>query len=166
MARMSRPLAESLLAFLSPCDHDDSWRVPSSVSASALLSLALEVGGDDLTFFDSAEMLIWDVARHEGYDIPPYPLAGCGDAREFLSDAQVRSVPAWYEARGVDVGGGGRLCEQACLMARNGGFWRRVLPVPAMALESASALAPFLCEAIGFCLGDDDGAADPTLFSC
>lgn len=35
-------------------------------------------------------------ARHRGYDLPPYPLAGCGEIRAFFADEGVRNVPDWY----------------------------------------------------------------------
>ena len=52
-----------------------------------------------------------DIARHDGYNIPAYPMAGCGDVREFLSDEDVRNVPEWYERH---LGNWGAMCTTRC----------------------------------------------------
>ena len=79
MARMMRPMARKLVDLLGTyATSDGSYRLPPEVTPDRLLALALEIGGDDLMFFDAAEMLVWQVARHEGYVIPDYPLAGNG----------------------------------------------------------------------------------------
>jgi hypothetical protein len=130
------------------------------------MGLSLEVAGGDLTFFPAGEMLIWEVARHEGYDIPPYPMAGCGEGREFLADAGVSSIPAWYEARGIPTEVTRDFYAYACLMARDRTFWRKVYVVPAAVVGDASTLAVSLARALRFCLGDESAEDDPTLFRC
>lgn len=64
-----------------------------------LLSIIL---GDRMQVGD-ASRYIYAYGRQIGYDLPPYPLAGCGDVREFFADEHVSTVPEWYERKlGID----------------------------------------------------------------
>ncbi len=71
--------------------------LPLGVTLPRLLHLVDETMGEDMRRYPDGRMLIWDIARHDGYNIPAYPMAGCGDVREFLADEGVRTVPEWYE---------------------------------------------------------------------
>ena len=74
----------------------DRWRPHRALE---LLSFVL---GDRAQVGD-ASRYIFAYARHRGYDLPPYPLAGCGEIREFFADEGVRNVPDWYEKKlGLD----------------------------------------------------------------
>lgn len=160
-------LAPYLLSLLEPYVAEEGRRpLPYGVGASDLLHLASVVMGDDLVVYPHGEMLVWDIARHEGYDIPPYPLAGCGEAQEFLADYGVHDVPGWYELRGVSRSVSSEFFAYGCVMARNGGLWRRVWAVPTAELEQAPTLAAWLAEGIRFALGEQTDAEDARLFRC
>lgn len=75
----------------------DRWRPHRALE---LLSFVL---GDRAQVGD-ASRYVFAYARHRGYDLPPYPLAGCGEIRAFFADEGVRNVPEWYE-RKLGVGG-------------------------------------------------------------
>ena len=140
--------------------------VPDACKSDALLACALEIMADDLTFQPNAEMLVWDIARHEGYNIPPYPMAGCGQGREYLTEVGARDVPGWYELRGLTREQAVSLVGSSCLMARNRGFWRKVLFLSAADVGDATRLAPYMVQALAFALGEQTDADDPTLFKC
>ena len=61
--------------------------------ASVLLGPRVEVG--------DAALYLRHFARHQGYNIPPYEYAGCGEMKEFLADQGVRDAPGWYVKIGV-----------------------------------------------------------------
>lgn len=75
----------------------DRWQPHRALE---LLSFVL---GDRAQVGD-ASRYIFAYARHRGYDLPPYPLAGCGEIRAFFAEEGVRNVPEWYE-RKLGVGG-------------------------------------------------------------
>lgn len=167
MERMIEPLAVSLRDRLADCKQPNGlYRVPREVRLDSLLSLVGEVMGQDLTLFRSGEMLLWDVARHEGYNIPSYPVANSKEVRAFLASYGASDVPEWYKMRGVSYGVTDKFYQYACIMARNARFWRKIVVVPALELVDAGRLAPYLIQAIDFCLGDDTDQTDPTLFKC
>ena len=70
----------------------DRWRPHRALE---LLSFVL---GDRAQVGDASRYL-FAYARHRGYDLPPYPLAGCGEIRAFFADEGVRNVPEWYERK-------------------------------------------------------------------
>ncbi|MCH3942674.1 MAG: hypothetical protein WAY93_10965 [Atopobiaceae bacterium] len=165
MARMERRAAEALGRFLSRWRRDDgSYELPPSVTAGSLLALAQEVLGNDLVVERQGEMLVWRLARRQGYAIPSYPLAGSGEGRLFLSEEGVESVPGWYEKVGVGRQVSAEFWRYACVMARNDGYWRRVWAVPKEDLADAGALAGVIARAAAFCLGEETGDDDPALF--
>lgn len=166
MARMMRPVADKLIGLLDGrVTGSNQAALPRGVTAGDLLRLALEVGRDDLMFFESAEMLIWQVARHEGYVIPDYPLAGNGEARKFLAEYGVEDLPSWYELRGVPRAKSARFWSYSAFMARDTRFWRKVIVFPKSDLSDASRLAPVVRDALEFCLSDATGDDDTCLFS-
>ena len=169
-----RALAPRLIALLEGfcCDEgsggsegsSSACGLPSGVSAGRLLGLVGEVLGPDFAFFRAGEMLIWEVARHEGYTIPAYPMAGCGDVREFLADYGARDVPSWYEARGVARSVVADFYAWSCILVRNRDFWRRILLVPTSDVDDPATLMPHLLCALHFCEGHATDADDPALF--
>ena len=64
----------------------DRWRPHRALE---LLSFVL---GDRAQVGDASRYL-FAYARHRGYDLPPYLLAGCGEIRAFFADEGVRNVP-------------------------------------------------------------------------
>ena len=142
------------------------YHLPESVGAQALLGLASEVMRDDLAVYPHGEMLLWDIARHEGYVIPPYPLAGFGEAQQFLADYGAADVPGWYELRGIGPEVTRDFYAYGCVMSRNRSFWRRIWAVPVGDLSDANLLAAWLARAIAFSLGNATDTDDPFLFRC
>lgn len=145
---------------------DAASDIAPGVLPARLLGLVGEILGADFAFFRSGEMLIWEIARHEGYSIPEYPMAGCGDAKEFLADYGVRDVPSWYEARGISRDVVARFYAYSCIMVRNREYWRKVLLLSATDAESTATLVPHLLTALRFCDGVATQDDDPTLFRC
>lgn len=144
-----------------------AYELPAGVSAPRLLGLVGEVLGLDFAFFRAGEMLIWEVARHEGYTIPAYPMAGCGDVREFLADYGARDVPSWYEARGVSREVVADFYAWSCMLVRSRDFWRKILLVPTGDVDAPATLVPHLLRALRFCesrQGAMADAGDGTLF--
>lgn len=137
------------------------------VSASRLLRLVDEVMGEDLARFPDGRMLIWHIARHDGYRIPDYPMAGCGDAREFLADEGARDVPDWYRVHlGMDRAAYDQMYRYELVMVRNRALWRRVFlaPTAAMASTDADAMARTALPWLAFALGSATSRDDPALF--
>lgn len=128
------------------------------VGCERLLQLVDEAMGDDLRRYPDGRMLIWDIARHDGYNIPAYPMAGCGDVREFLSDEDVRNVPEWYERHlGIGRDVYDEMYRYELVMVRNRTLWRRVFVVPSGRLQRMDTLLEELDEWLGFGLGSGVG---------
>ncbi len=49
-----------------------------------------------------ASHYIYHFARKQGWDIPAYPLAGCGEIKRFFTEQGVSDVPSWYVKIGVE----------------------------------------------------------------
>ena len=127
--------------------------------------LAQEICRDDLDYFESAEMLVWEVARHEGFVIPDYPLASNSEVKAFLKEYNARDVADWYQKRGVLRSSYDQFWKSSALMARNRTFWRKVIVFPKSDMDDANLLARDLCVAVTFCMGKEDGERDSRLFS-
>ena len=128
------------------------------VRCDRLLQLVDEAMGDDLRRYPDGRMLIWDIARHDGYNIPAYPMAGCGDVREFLSDEDVHNVPEWYERHlGIGRDVYDEMYRYELVMVRNRALWRRVFVVPSGRLQQMDMLVDELNEWLGFGLGSGVG---------
>lgn len=100
---------DGLLAFLSA----DRGRY----RAKRLASLVSYVLGDRATV-GSPTGFIYVFARSLGYDIPPYPLAGSGEIREFFRDEGVANVPEWYATLGIEGDDYERLHERTAVVVR------------------------------------------------
>ncbi len=128
------------------------------VGCERLLQLVDEAMGDDLRRYPDGRMLIWDIARHDGYNIPAYPMAGCGDVREFLSDEDVRNVPEWYERHlGIGRDVYDEMYRYELVMVRNRALWRRVFVVPSGRPQRMDTLLEELNGWLGFGLGNGVG---------
>lgn len=141
------------------------------VTCGQLLRLLREVLGEDLAIYPDGRMLIWDIARHDGYRIPDYPMAGCGDAKEFLSDEGARNVPEWYERHlGMDRATYDEIYRYELVMVRNRALWRRVFLIPSAtmaAVRSGSTGGEALAterEWLAFALGSMTNREDGRLF--
>ena len=133
-------------------------QAPGRVGCERLLQLVDEAMGDDLRRYPDGRMLIWDIARHDGYNIPAYPMAGCGDVREFLSDEDVRNVPEWYERHlGIGRDVYDEMYRYELVMVRNRVLWRRVFVVPSERLQRMDTLLEELDGWLGFGLGSGVG---------
>jgi len=73
---------------------------PERVSGKDALLLVVDLCDSWACIYDGMGY-IFEYGRHQGYNLPPYPLAGCGEIREFLADQGVSDVPSWYERIGV-----------------------------------------------------------------
>ena len=125
--------------------------------------------GEDLARFPDGRMLIWAIARHDGYNIPPYPMAGCGDVKEFLSDEGARNVPDWYERHlGIDRDQYEAIYQYELVMVRNRKWWRKVYMVPSATMtrrgEPGGPLLEAIVKWLEFSLGEASDAEDPSLF--
>ena len=143
--------------------------LPAGVTCGRLACLMEEILGDAICRYPDGRMLIWDIARHDGYNIPEYPMAGCGDVREFLEDEGARNVPDWYERHlGIGREDYDAMWRFELVMVRNQAFWRRVFQVPTtMSQQTSSPGGAYLEELrswLMFALGSENGSDDPWLF--
>lgn len=139
------------------------------VTCGDLLRLLREVLGEDLAVYPDGRMLIWDIARHDGYRIPDYPMAGCGDVKEFLHDEGARNVPEWYELHlGMGRADYDEIYRYELVMVRNRALWRRVFAVPSSVMAQKGASGGALLEAelawLRFALGRATDRDDARLF--
>lgn len=166
MERINRSLAEAVRALImGNRQADGTFSLPRQVTTDALLDLVGEALGQELTYYPDINDLIWDVARHQGFVIPACPVESRGDAKAFLQEYGVKNAKEWYAQRGFESKGIDGI-RGAALMARNQRFWRKVIKAPKPSDTDASQLAPYLIQAIDFCLDDLDDEVDPTLFRC
>ena len=166
MARMLVNLGKDFVeAVESWIDDSGKLDLPQQIKPEALLKLAQEICRDGLDYFESAEMLVWEVARHEGFVIPDYPLASNSEVKAFLKEHDARDVADWYQKRGVLRSSYDQFWKSSALMARNRTFWRKVIVFPKSDMDDANLLARDLCVAVTFCMGKEDGERDSRLFS-
>ncbi len=95
--------------------------VASSVERMSLLrqvDLLSFVMGEGLVAGPASQYCYY-YARRQGYDIPPFPLAGCGEIKEFFSDQGVSNVPEWYSKIGIDEKGYTCLHERTIVVVRD-----------------------------------------------
>ncbi len=139
--------------------------LPSGVTLPRLLRLVDETMGEDMRRYPDGRMLIWDIARHDGYNIPAYPMAGCGDVREFLADEGVRTVPEWYARHlGIERAVYDEMYAYELVMVRNRALWRKVFVMPVSTINREDALLEELGRWLDFGLGSTTSLDDPTLF--
>ena len=166
MARCKMNLARRLVSLLDDMRMPNgTYEIPNGVSGAALLKLALEVGADDLTFFEHIDQLVWAVARHEGYVIPDYPMDSNSEVRAFLAEYGAETVEDWYRLRGVTDAVLAEDWRHAGLMARNVPFWRKIVPASKEDLDNPARVAGPIRDALAFCLSATTGEDDARLFS-
>lgn len=153
MARIRRALSVELIGDIdSLTDEHGAVRIPATVDTDDLLELFLELGGEDVNYYDSSEMLIWDIGRKLGFYIPDYPLESNSEVRKFLNDFGVEDVPAWYELLGVPHEVSHEFWKYAAICARDEHFWRRILLFPKAHMRDAGAFAVDVRTALEHCL--------------
>lgn len=162
---MRAALAQRILSLLPQSQNE----LPQGVTVSAVFKLVQEALGDNLKIFADGRMLIWDIARHDGYNIPAYPMAGCGDIKEFLADEGARNVPDWYKKHlGMNREAYDSMYLFELVMVRNLAFWRKVYEVPSAVMhdreDHADALYGLIYTWLDFALGQQTGLDDPRLF--
>jgi hypothetical protein len=106
---------------------------------SAVLGDRAEVG--------DASAYLFHYARSQGYNIPPYPLAGNGEIREFFADQGVEDVPSWYERIGIDHAAYERLPRSTIVAVRHRTFTRKAFLLPGV----------FYRQDSGFCGLEESG---------
>ncbi len=107
-----------------------------SIGENGLLELVFTTLGPAITVCDGVRY-IYVYARQLGYDIPPYPLAGCGEIKEFFRAFGVASVPEFYEKVGIDRETYADLANKTAVAVRNGQGMRKlfVVDVPFCSIE-------------------------------
>lgn len=118
-----------------------------------LLSLLL---GDRAQVGD-ASRYVYEYGRRAGYDLPPYPLAGCGEIREFFADQGVRTVPEWYERKlGVDGRAYARLPSWTIVVVRDREGRRKAFFLDGIRYRNAAAFENLADSGIARTLSEDD----------
>ena len=153
----------------SPISPDALVTRHASLTDGSVYRLLLECLGEDVEVFPDGRMLIWNLARHDGYNIPPYPMAGCGDVKEFLRDEGARNVPDWY-AKHLHIGSDvyEHIYRYELVMVRNSLRYRRVWMVPSTTMSERGALggplAAVMLDWARFALGAQTNEDDERLF--
>ena len=130
-------------------------------SPHRLLELLSFVLGDRAQVGD-ASRYIYAYARHRGYDLPPYPLAGCGEIREFFADEGVRNVPEWYERKlGLDEAAYASLPSQTVVAVRDRDNRRKAFFLDGIRYRNAAAFENLADS--GFARTLDDAELDTLL---
>lgn len=166
MARVMTPMAKRLITLLdSYRTPDGMYELPTTVSAEALMKLALEIGRDELSFFAKADEVVWAVARHEGYIIPDFPLDSNSEVKSFLEEYGATNTTDWYIKHGLSIMSVTHFWLYSCFMARNQLFWRRLFVFRASEVTDANLLARRVHDALTFCLSKQTGDDDHRLFA-
>lgn len=130
--------------------ESDRWR-PHRLAD--LLSHAL---GDRIQVGDASRYLFAH-ARRQGYDLPPYPLAGCGEIREFFADEGVRSVPEWYDRKlGVAGPAYEALPSQTILVARDRANRRKAFFLDGIRYRDAAAFESLADSGLARTFSEED----------
>lgn len=98
------------------------------VGAKGLLGFAMDVLGPAVTVCDASNY-IYVYARQLGYDIPPYPLAGCGEIKEFFADFGIASIPEFYKQVGIGEEAYAALPDKTAVAVRDESGRRKLLLV-------------------------------------
>lgn len=93
-------------------------RRAGAVDAADVARLVDALAGSRIEVGDASRYLI-RYARQQGYDIPAYAFAGCGEIKQFFRDQGVRDVPGWYEKIGVPSGDVDRLYGRTMVVTRD-----------------------------------------------
>ena len=102
-----------------------------------------------------ASAYIFQYARSQGYMIPPYPMAGNGEFKEFLADQQVRNIPEWYLKLGVDEEQYQRLNQQTIVVVRTRHFHRVALFLDGVFYKQGKGFLPLSESGVADKLDDE-----------
>jgi len=108
---------------------------PERVGGGPAFRMVVDLCGRRAVLHDGMSY-IFAYGRHQGYDLPPYPLAGCGEIREFLADQGVKNLPEWYERIGVGPELYRDFYHYRLLVCIDPGYRRHALPVAIVWLDS------------------------------
>lgn len=103
---------ELVALFCSALESEQEWQ-----NVWRLARLTSKLLGDRLEAGDASQY-IYHYARRQGYDLPPFPLAGCGEIKQFFFDEGVEDIPQWYERLGIVGEEYQRLHEKTIVAAR------------------------------------------------
>ncbi|EQI12103.1 UNVERIFIED_ORG: hypothetical protein QOE_3048 [Clostridioides difficile F501] len=128
----------------------DRWRPHRALE---LLSFVL---GDRAQVGDASRYL-FAYARHRGYDLPPYLLAGCGEIRAFFADEGVRNVPDWYGKKlGLDERAYEALPSQTVVVVRDRADRRKAFFLDGIRYRNAAAFENLADSGFSRTLSEDD----------
>lgn len=128
----------------------DRWRPHRALE---LLSFVL---GDRAQVGDASRYL-FAYARHRGYDLPPYLLAGCGEIRAFFADEGVRNVPDWYGKKlGLDERAYEALPSQTVVVLRDRADRRKAFFLDGIRYRNAAAFENLADSGFSRTLSEDD----------
>ena len=111
--------------------------------ARRLAALASHALGDRCTV-GSPGGFIFVLARSFGYDIPPYPLAGSGEIREFFRDEGVANLPEWYASIGIEGDDYERLHEKTAVVVRGSAGTRTLFLLEGVLFSHEKAFSRFV----------------------
>ncbi len=134
------------------------------LSGSDLLNLTIAALGDRVSVNDGPEY-IYAYARQQGYNIPPYPLAGCGEIKEFFADNGVKNVPEWYGKIGISRETYRVLNEKNLIVVRNAGNKRKAFVINSWSKISDKDALRLTTDILHFALADEEeNKQDDTVF--
>jgi len=135
-----------------------------TLSGENLLHLTLAVLGDRVSVNDGPEY-IYTYARQQGYNIPPYPLAGCGEIKEFFADYGVKNVPEWYGKIGISLETYKVLHEKNLIVVRNAAHQRKAFPIESWGRLSDEDALKLATDILVFArVEGQEGVEDTTIF--
>lgn len=101
-----------------------------------VLSLLVDVLGKDFWLMEDPLRLPALMARHEGYNIPPFAYAGCGEIKDFFADKGVADVPEYFASVGIPWETYQELYAYELIVARNKSYAKKVFLVSAATLDT------------------------------
>lgn len=101
-------------------------RRAGAIDAADAARLVATIMGDRIKVGDASRYLV-EYARAQGYDIPSYAFAGCGEIKQFFRDQGVADVPSWYEKLGVPADDARRLYGHTLIEVRDFEFRRMAI---------------------------------------
>lgn len=111
--------------------------------ARRLAALASHALGDRCVV-GSPSGYVFALARSFGYDIPPYPLAGSGEIRDFFRDEGVANLPEWYASIGIEGNDYERLHEKTAVVVRGSAGTRTLFLLEGVLFSHAKAFTRFV----------------------